>query len=58
LNASSIALLQEWLTEAKTNDANAIRQAEEELHEFKRNLNAPRKETGARLLFPEVEEGA
>jgi aryl-alcohol dehydrogenase-like predicted oxidoreductase len=55
LNDPSIALLQRWLAESETADPEEIRQAEEDLREFKRNLNAPRKQAGARLLFPDVE---
>lgn len=51
----TIALLQSWIAEDATDDPEEIRKAEEELIEFKRNMNAPRKEAGARLLFPEVE---
>jgi hypothetical protein len=52
--SASIALLQKWISQAPT-DPEEIRKAEEELREFKRNMNAPRKETGARLIYPEVE---
>lgn len=52
--AASIALLRSWIAEAPT-DPEAIREAEEDLREFKRNMNLPRKETGAQLHFPEVE---
>jgi hypothetical protein len=55
-NASSIALLKSWLEEDATDDPEEIRAAEEDLREFKRNMNLPRKEAGARLLYPEVEE--
>lgn len=55
LNAPSIALLQQWLKESGTRDPNELRQAEEEAQQFKRDMNAPRKEVGARLLFPEAE---
>jgi hypothetical protein len=50
----TIALLESWIAQAPTDPA-AIREAEDDLREFKRNLNAPRKEAGARLHFPEVE---
>ena len=53
-NDASIALLESWIEEAPT-DPEAIREAEEDLREFKRNMNLPRKETGARLPYPEVE---
>ena len=50
----TIALLESWIARAPT-DPDSIREAEEDLPEFKRNMNLPRKETGARLHFPEVE---
>ncbi|MBV9849162.1 MAG: hypothetical protein JO250_05680 [Armatimonadetes bacterium] len=52
---ATIALLQSWIAEDATDDPEEIRRAEAELTEFKRCMNAPRKEAGARLLFPEVE---
>lgn len=51
----TIALLQSWLEEDATDDPDELRQAEEELREFQRNMNQPRKEVGARLLYPEAE---
>jgi hypothetical protein len=53
-NDASIALLESWIAGAPT-DPDAIREAEEDLAELKRNMNRPRKESGARILFPEVE---
>lgn len=53
-NEASIALLRSWIAQAPT-DPEAIREAEEDLLEFKRNMNIPRKEAGARLHYPEVE---
>jgi hypothetical protein len=53
-NAASIALLKSWIAQAPT-DPVEIRAAEAELLEFKRNMNLPRKEAGARLLYPEAE---
>ena len=50
----TIALLKSWIAEAPT-DPEAIREAEEDLCEFKRNINLPRKEAGARLIYPEGE---
>lgn len=50
----TIALIESWINEVPT-DPEAIREAEEDLNEFKRNMNKPRKESGARLLYPEVE---
>ncbi len=54
LAAASIALLKSWIAEAPV-DAEEIRAAEEELREFQRNINLPRKEAGARLIYPEAE---
>lgn len=53
-NDASIALLEAWLADAPT-ESDAICEAEADLREFKRNMNLPRKETGARLHYPEVE---
>ena len=52
--AASIALLRSWIAQAPT-DPIAIRDAEEDLRDFKKNMNLPRKEAAARLHFPEVE---
>lgn len=52
-NAAAIALLTSWLAEEATDDPEQIRRAEEELVEFKHNLNGNRAATGERLLFPE-----
>jgi len=52
---ATMALMQSWLEEDATDDPEEIRAAEEDLREFKRNMNLPRKETGARLHYPEVE---
>lgn len=51
---STIALLESWIAGAPT-DQLGIQQAEEDLREFKRNMNLPRKDVGARLHYPEVE---
>ena len=50
----SIELLESWLANVPT-DPEEIRLAKEELLEFKKNMNIPRKEAGARLHYPEVE---
>jgi hypothetical protein len=50
----TIALLESWIAQASTDRA-AIQEAEHDLREFKRNMNRPRKETGARLHYPEAE---
>ena len=51
-NAAAIAQLQAWLKEEATDDPEEIRKSEEELAEFKRNMNANRAATGERLVFP------
>jgi hypothetical protein len=51
-NAASIALLQSWLAEDATNDPAEIREAQKELDEFKRAINAERERAGARLIYP------
>jgi hypothetical protein len=50
----TVALLELWIAAAPT-DQQGIREAEEDLREFKRNMNRPRKEAGSRLHYPEVE---
>jgi len=52
-NDASIALLQSWIAQAPT-DPEGIREAEEDLLEFKRNMNANRATTGERLPYPEA----
>lgn len=57
LNAPSIALLESWLAEAgKPHTAEEKSEAEEDMENLMRNLNAPRRETGERLHFPDVTE--
>ncbi len=51
----TMALMRQWLKEDATDDPEELRAAEEELLAFKRAMNLPRKETGARLHYPEVE---
>ena len=53
-NAAAIALLKSWREEDATEDSEDIRQAEEELEEFKRNMNANRADTGERLPYPGI----
>ncbi len=52
---ATMALMKSWLEEDATDDPDEIQEAQEELREFKRNMNLPRKEAGARLLYPDVE---
>lgn len=51
-NVAAIALLDTWITEGADADEETKRQAELELEELKRNLNANRAELGDRLVFP------
>ena len=51
-NAAAIALLRSWREQDATDDPDEIRQAEEDLAEFKRNMNANRAATGERLAYP------
>ena len=50
--AAAIALLDSWIAEGTAADAETRRQAELELDEFKRSMNANRAATGERLVFP------
>ena len=50
-NATAIAQLKLWMSEEATDDPEEIRQAEEELAEFKRNINANRAATGERQVY-------
>lgn len=55
-NAPSIALLETWLQRTLAPATpEQIAEAEAELEAFMRNMNAPRKEAGERLLYPDVE---
>jgi hypothetical protein len=47
--------MKSWLEEDATDDPEEILKADEELSAFKHNMNLPRKEAGARLLYPEDE---
>ena len=51
----ALALIEEWLSQAPT-DPDEIRAAEEDLQAFQKALNQTRKEAGARILYPSVEE--
>jgi hypothetical protein len=49
---ATLALLQQWEREDQTADPEAIRQAEEDMQEFERSMNAPRLAAGSRPLYP------
>ena len=53
-NDPLMAQLAALIAQAPTDPAE-LQEAEEDLKDFMRNMNAPRRETGARLLYPEVE---
>jgi hypothetical protein len=50
--AAAIAFLDARIAEGQAADADTKRQAEEELEEFKRNMNANRAAMGERLVYP------
>lgn len=57
LNAPTIALMEEWLKRAEVPATpEEIAESEAELEEFMRNMNAPRKASGERLHYPDVEK--
>ena len=49
----AVALLQSWMRAGVTDDQAEIQEAEKEVEELKRNLNANRLATRERLVFPE-----
>jgi hypothetical protein len=50
--AAAVAFLDSRIAEGIAADPDTKRQAEEELEEFKRNMNANRAATGERLVYP------
>ena len=50
-----MALMRAWLEEDATDDPAEKEAAQQELDEFKRNMNRWRKEAGSLPLYPEVE---
>ncbi|MDQ2687611.1 MAG: hypothetical protein M3Y28_07075 [Armatimonadota bacterium] len=55
LNAPSIALLEAWLRRSEhPATPEQIADAEADLTDFMRNMNAPRREAGERLHFPDA----
>ncbi len=49
---ATLELLAAWRGEDATTDREKLRQADEEIAEFKKAMNENRAATGARLLFP------
>jgi hypothetical protein len=52
IDSASLELLAAWRAEDATTDPEKLREADEEIAEFKRAMNENRAVTGARLLFP------
>jgi hypothetical protein len=52
IDTATLELLGGWKTEDATTDPEKIREADEEVAEFKKAMNENRAATGARLLFP------
>ena len=50
-NAAAIAQLKAWMREDATDNPEVIREAEEDLAEFKRNMNANRALTGDHTVY-------
>jgi len=49
---ATLELLAAWKAEDATTDREKLRQADEEIAEFKKAMNENRAAAGARLLFP------
>lgn len=49
---AALALLDAWIAEGKAADEKARREADREVEEFKRNMNANRAATGERPVYP------
>ena len=52
IDAATLDLLANWKAEDATTDPEKLREADEEVAEFKMAMNENRAATGARLLFP------
>ena len=52
VDTATLDLLAAWKAEDATTDPEKIREADEEVAEFKKAMNENRAATGARLLFP------
>jgi hypothetical protein len=52
IDTATLELLAAWRAEDATTDPDKLRQADEEVAEFKKAMNENRAATGARLLFP------
>ena len=52
IDTATLELLASWKAEDATTDPEKLREADEEIAQFKEAMNANRAATGARLLFP------
>jgi hypothetical protein len=52
VDTATLELLAAWKAEDATTDREKLREADEEVAEFKKAMNENRAATGARLLFP------
>lgn len=52
VDTATLELLDSWKAQDATTDPEQIREADEEVAEFKKAMNENRAATGARLLFP------
>jgi hypothetical protein len=52
IDTATLDLLAAWEAEDATSDPEKLREADEELAEFKKAMNENRAMVGARLLFP------
>lgn len=52
IDTATLKLLASWKAEDATTDPEQLREADEEVAEFKKAMNENRAATGARLLFP------
>jgi hypothetical protein len=52
IDTATLELLAAWKAEDATTDPEKLREADEQIAEFKKSMNENRAATGARLLFP------
>ena len=52
VDTATLELLASWKAQDATTDPEKLRAADEEVAEFKKQMNANRSATGARLIFP------
>jgi hypothetical protein len=52
IDTATLELLAAWKAEDATSDPEKLREADEEIAEFKNSMNRAREAAGARLLFP------